>query len=456
MKVLLLNPPAHGRGYSREGRCQSEADAWLTPFPPTTFASIGGSVRERHGLRMLDCIGSGMTLKECLREAEAYGPEYVVANTSTPTIRSDLDALKAVKEATGARTIIYGEYATVFHEEILGGHPCVDYVVRSEPETPVMRILDGEPRSQGVSMRGWDGGLWNEPDLDRLPFPAYDLLPEYRFPLTGERWMFVRSGRGCPHRCIYCVMPYLGGRPRFHSAQYMVGQLKWLSRSLGISVWMLWDELATLDAQRMRSLCDGLVSHGLSLDCRWYCTTRVDRFNPDLAARMHEAGCRMVSFGIESGSQAVLDKTGKGISLSQSKSAVEAARKAGLRTIGHFIIGLPGETEETARKTVEFAKTLGLTFAQFYTATPFPASEFYGMALRNGWFKGDWDSVHQGGAALSYPGFPAERIMHWRRRAYREFYLRPRPLIEAAGMLSWRGAFSLPFNALKFIAWASR
>jgi len=457
MRVLLLNPPAPEVKYNRDGRCQSEANAWLDTFPPATFASIGGSVREKHDLKLIDCIGASITTSECLKEARDFNPDYTILSTSTPTIDFDLQIAKSIKEQTNTKIIIYGEYVTVFSDEILKKNPHVDFIIRSEPETPIMSILDGNYKVAGVSMRGWNGGLWNEPDLDKLPYPAYDLMPGYRFPLTGEKWMFVRSGRGCPYTCIYCVMPRLGGgKPRYHSPEYMIKQLRWLANDLDIKLWMFWDEIATYDRERMLKICEGIMAAGLHSKCKWFCTTRVDRFDEKLASKMYEAGCRMVSFGIESGSQDILDRNKKGIRLEHSRNAVSAARKAGMRTIGHMIIGLPGENDDTVRETIEFSKRLKLSFAQFYAATPFPASEFYVMALKNKWFQGDWDKVQQGDVSISYPNFSKERMEYWRRKAYREFYLRPFAICEGFKMMSFRGMTRMPGYLVNFLSWMGK
>ena len=282
-RVLLLNPPAKLR-FSRDGRCQSDEHAWLDTFPPTTLASIAGSVREKHEAMLLDCIGSRLSFEECISKAAAFKPDFTVVNTSTPTIASDMLAAKAVKEKTGSKLIAYGAHITACFGEVLGDFPFLDFAVLGEPETPVMRILSGKTKVKGVATRNFNNGIWQEPELDKLPFPAYDLLPIYRYPLTGEKWAFIRSGRGCPFSCSYCVMPFMSGRKlRYHSPGYMIRQMQWLARDLGIRRFMFWDELATFDRERMLSLCGMMAKEGLNKECRWFCTTRVDCFDDGLA-----------------------------------------------------------------------------------------------------------------------------------------------------------------------------
>lgn len=458
MKVIVLNPPAHGVRFSRDGRCQSEANTWLDTFPPTTLASIAGSVREKYPMRLIDSIGAKISFEDCMNDIQRYQPDYTVINTSTPTIRTDMETARIVKETTGSKIIMYGEHITARYRQLLEKYLQMDYAVIGDPETPIMRILEGNIKSQGVASLDWDGGLWHEPDLDILPFPAYDLLPDYYFPLTGEKWMFVRSGRGCPYGCIYCVIPLLSNQtPRYHSAEYMIKQLKWLIEDLNIHLFMLWDELSTYDRKRMIEMCRLMIQQGLSKKCRWFCTTRVDKFDYEIGKIMKEAGCRMISFGVESGSQKVLNANKKGITLEQSGKAIKAARDNKIKTIGHFVLGLPGSNDKTEKQTSEFARKLKLDFVQFYIATPFPGSELYTLAKEKKWFTDEnWDIVEQGTATLSYPHFSAERIQYWKRRAYKEFYLRPQAMRSVLSMMSAKQLIKLPMYFFNFLDWMNK
>jgi len=455
MKVLILNPPANGKRFSKDGRCQSEENAWLDVFPPTTLASIAGSLRNNHVIKLLDCIGSRISSKDCIKIIKNFNPEFTVINSSTPTIFSDMKMAKSIKVISKSKVIVYGEHVTFNYKSILRKYPQVDYIVIGEPETPIINILNKKTKSKGVAFRGWYGGIWREPDLDNLPFPAYDLLPDYRFPLTGEKWMFVRSGRGCPFQCMFCVVSKLyGRRVRYHSPEYMINQFKWLVNDLNINLWMLWDDIATFDKNRMKKICELIIKNKLNKKVKWFCTTRVDYFDEELANVMKKAGCKMITFGFESGSQKILDKIGKKISLEQSKKAVEIAKRFDIKVTGHFIIGLPGSNVQTENETIDFAKKIGIDFAQFYVLTPFIGSDFYKLSKRNHWLlDSDWSRIEQGTANLSYPGFSCDEIADIRRKAYMSFYLdikRLRPLLELS---SFRQLFVMPKNIYNFLKW---
>jgi len=458
MRIAVLNPPTNGLRFSRDGRCQSEENTWLDTFPPTTLASIAGVLRRKYKIKLIDCIGDKISYEKCIRMVKKFKPEFTVINTSTPTIRNDLEVAKIVKEGTNSKIIMYGEHITSNYKKILKNFHQIDYAILGEPETPIINILNSNSKVRGVATEKFDGGIWQEPNLDALPFPAYDFLPVYKYPLTGEKWMFIRNGRGCPYGCIYCVMPLMSSRKiRYHSVDYMIRQIKWLVYDLKINLFMLWDELATFDKERMLNFCRKMVDEGLHEKCKWFCTTRVDHFDEDLAKNMKRAGCRMISFGIESGSQKVLDQNKKGITLDQILNAVNVAKKYGLRTIGHFIIGLPGSSPETAKATIKLAKRLKLNFAQFYIATPFPGSEFYKECLKNKWFvNNNWNHIEQGTVTISYPNFSVKQIKKWKDKAYISFYFRPYAIYSVLTSISMKKIFELPKYVIKFFGWMKK
>jgi len=236
----------------------------------------------------------------------------------------------------------------------------------------------------------------------------------------------------------------------------MIRQFKWLLE-IGIKVWMLWDEIATADRKRMENICELMIKEGISKKCKWFCTTRVDRFDYDIAKKMREAGCRMISFGIESGNQNVLNFNRKGITLEQARNAVKAARDNRLKTIGHLILGLPGSDEKALEQTARFARELKLNFAQFYVATPFPGSDFYTLAKKKKWFiSKDWSKVEQGSVTISYPNLSNKRIEYWRRKAYRDFYLRPFAVYSLLSMMSAKQLLKLPLYFFRFRSWMKK
>jgi radical SAM superfamily enzyme YgiQ (UPF0313 family) len=453
MKVLVLNPPAF-KAFTRDWRCQSDEDTWLSAFPPVMLAGIAGAVRKKYDVKLIDAIGSRLSFDECGRMAKDYNPDFIVINTSMPTIEGDMRMAAEVKKTTNSRIIVYGEFVTSAYKEVLKKYYFIDYVVRGEAETPIMNILKGKARNSGIASRSYNGGIWQEPELDKLTMPAYDLLPPYYYPLKGKRWMFIRSGRGCPYNCLFCVVPKLSGRKlRYHSVDYMIRQIRFINNR-GIYYFMLWDDIATYDKKRMLDFCIEMKRTGLYKKNKWACTTRVDRLDEALAKNMKEAGCFIISLGIESASQKVLNLNRKGIKVEDSTRAVNAARKYGIKAIGHFIIGLPGDNKKTINETISFAKKLKLSFAQFYTVATYRGSELYEKAQKEGWLKEKgYAKIDQARANVSYSQLSDLEIEQFRRKAYLRFYLRPRAIYSLSSSISLVVLLKMPLLIKKFFKW---
>lgn len=452
-KVLCVNPPPGEKigKLSRDGRCQSEEGTWSVTFPPATLASVAGHIRSRgHQVKLIDCIGSNLGWNKLRSEVVSFQPDVTIINTVTPTIRSDLYVSRIVKEIDPlCLTAAYGTMPSSLPFEVKRMEPSLDFCIMGDAEAPALEIVEkGELFD----------GFWIEEDLDKLGMPAYELLPNYYFPLTQERWMFVIDGKGCPYNCIYCVEPKMSGRKaRYKSLERVIQEVKFVVENMNVPLFMFWDELFTLNRDRTLKLCELLILEGLHKKCRWMITTRADRADLELFKAMRGAGCWMIAFGIESANQEVLDRVRKEITVEQCRAAVEAAKRAGLKTVAHFIIGLPGSSIETERQTINFAKRLGLDFAQFYTCTAFPGAELYELALKNKWLSvSDWEGIEQGTANISYPDFPAKEIQRLRRKAYREFYLRPKFFFNYVRCISLKALICMIPRVWKFIRWARK
>ncbi|MCL5959703.1 MAG: radical SAM protein, partial [Chloroflexi bacterium] len=273
-------------------------------------------------------------------------------------------------------------------------------------------------------------------DLDELPYPAWHLinLDNYRLPFSNRRFLLISPARGCPFKCLYCVnKPYHGSNLRVRTVDSVVDEIEWLVQRHGIDEFLFWTESFTLDNDLATGVCEEIVRRGLRVS--WVCNSRVDQVTPGLLRKMRQAGCWMVGYGIETGSQKVLDAIMKGTTLEQARLAVQWAKDAGLQVTAHCVLGFPGETARTMRNTIDFAVGLDVDFAQFYCVVPLPGSPLYGIAKHRGWLNStDWTLYEQTYSLLSTDTLTPEEVMTWRQRAYRRFYLRPRALAKTA----WR------------------
>jgi radical SAM superfamily enzyme YgiQ (UPF0313 family) len=223
---------------------------------------------------------------------------------------------------------------------------------------------------------------------------------------------------------------------RLHSPERIMQEL-WLLHDLGIHNIHMYADLFTVSRDQVMELCELIVREELKI--RWTCNSRVDYVDQAMLALMGRAGCWLISWGIESGNEAILRRAHKGADPKKAHQALAWARQAGIRNWGYFIIGLPGETVATIRQTIDLAKDLPLDIALFHVAAPYPGTPFFFEVVRNGWFKEGtrWEEVDMDkGTVLDYENLSAEDLLYWQRRAFREWAFRPGPLATYLKMLA--------------------
>lgn len=520
--ILLFNPPAPGgRGYTREGRCTQEAGVWGTQWPPLTLATASALLgREGHRVAVRDYPASGLGLPSLAADLRALRPDLAIWSTGTPTLPFDLAVARVVREnAPWAVTAVIGTHVTARPDEAFA-EAALDVVVRGEPEGIIRELVrclaagpkriaasaagssggHGECRTadadfagiRGISWRGADGNtIRHNPDArtlepEAIPAPDWDGLDlnAYRLPLKGRRFLMVAPARGCPYRCTFCTAPlYYGNRLRRRPVARVVDEIAANLSRYGIREFFIWADTFTADRGYVRDLCRALLERALPIS--WTCNSRVDTIDEETLRLMKQAGLWMISFGLESGNDRILAAAEKGTTVAQSRAAVEMASRLGIRTAGHFMFGLPGETEETMAETLALALSLPLDIAQFYAATPFPGTALYDDALEKGWLKhgggnaaadltgetappvaapasvpkaapGRWEGESGAGdaspgfaqtpfvpcsqsrAVMELPGLSAARVNAFRRHAYRRFYLRPAAALRVLSMLEWK------------------
>ena len=437
MRVLLLNPPAaDGVRQVREGRCMQRAGAWTAVWTPISLATCAAVLRRRgHQVRLRDCIVEDLDFDRLAHIIAAFRPNLVVFNAVTPAIISDLSTARLAKSLDPSiLCAAIGIHGTALPQETLELEPALDVAVRGEPEMTVAELAEGGDLSAvaGVSWRA-DGAFTHNPDrpflqdLDELPFPAWDLIQTdlYRMPFSGERFLLLGTGRGCPYQCAFCAdRTYYGNRLRLRSPASVADEIERNTRDFGIRDFLFWSESFTLSRRFAAAVAVEIIRR--EMDIRWVCNSRVDHVDRELLELFRRAGCWMIGYGVESGVQRILDSVRKGATVEQARAAVAASHAAGLQVTGHCVLGFPGETRADILQTIRFARELDLDFAQFYCAVPFPGSQLYDEARSAGWIvSNDWSRFEQNFSVLTTPLLTAQEVMELRRAAYRRFYLRP-------------------------------
>lgn len=380
-------------------------------------------------------------------------PEWVVLDSTTPSIDSDIECARMCKEAhPDCRVIFVGPHASALPEQTLReADGAVDVVAIGEYDYTVRDVvLAGGALSTVPGICHLQGGKPERTarrrpieDLDALPFPAWHHLDLLRYFDGGKLhpYIDVIGGRGCPNGCTFCLWPQVmhGHRFRFRSPDNIVDELE---RDIALCPQVLRggefffeDDTFTVDRQRAIALCDEVLSRGLKIT--FSVNARVDSADLGMFRAMKRAGCRELLVGFESGSQRVLDGVNKGITVEQSRRFMELARRAGLDVHGCFVVGLPGETARTMEQTIDFALSLGLHTVQFSGAVPFPGTRYYRQCEREGWLRAtswsDWLSEgEQSGGVVDYPGLSPQQIDRAVDRGLKRFYFRPAYMIRFA------------------------
>ena len=474
--VLLVNPPSPDgaiwiRSQHRVGRRSRENMIW----PQVSLAQLAAMVHPRHSVEIVDAIATRMTWPEFEKLLRDRRPRFYLTQLTGPTLTNDMYGVFLAK-SLGAGTIAFGTHVTPMPRETMKPFPALDFILRGEPEYTFRELVEtlgtGEGEAAGrTDLSGILGLVWRRgeevvvnpdrpfiPDLDDLPMPMHHLLPleKYRVPMFRGPYSFVVTSRGCPAGCRFCIKQVsYQSSVRVRSAESVHQEIRELHR-LGVRNVHMYADLFTVSREQVVRLCELLIREGPKI--RWTCNSRVDFVDEEVLRLMGRAGCWFISWGIESANREILRRVRKGIDPGKVQRALRWARAAGIKNWGYFIIGLPGETEETIRETIDFAKRLPLDLALFHIAAPHPGTPFFFEVMENGWFRPGtcWEEVDMDrSTVLDYPTLKAEELERWQKRAFREWAIRPGPAMTYLQMLATPGALRSALEVgIRHLAWA--
>lgn len=495
--VMLVNPPTPDgaiwiRSQHRVGRRSRENMIW----PQVSLAQMAAILMPEYTIEIVDCVAARMGWEEFTKILEEKRPKYYITQVTAPTLRNDMYGAFLAK-SLGAKTMAFGTHVTPMTIETMRPFPVLDFVLRGEPEMTLRELIDrlegkspsnpkvakmlaetskpqvrkvgtqtvadafpvagaasdDEPYASilGLAWRKEDEVIINPdrpfiPDLDDLPIPRHELLPldKQRMPMIKGPFTFIVTSRGCPAGCKYCIkhVSYQNS-VRVRSAENIVAEIEYLNR-LGIYNIHMYADLFTVNRQHVMDMCNLIIEKGIKIT--WTCNSRVDYVDEELLAKMGQAGCWLISWGIESANEMILKRARKGYKKEQAYKALQWAHNAGIKNWGYFIIGLPGETEESIKETMVYSRQLPLDIALFHIAAPYPGTPFFYEVVENNWFRPGtkWEEVDMDqSTVLDYGNLTAEQLEYWQKRATREWSLRPGPMLTfAKGLNTWEGAKS--------------
>lgn len=435
-KALLVAPPT-GR-YIREERCQTPLDGLFTvALRPPIDLLMAAAVMEECGVEAIvrdypALEGNWDNLQQDLAQ---FQPDALVLSVTTPTLAADARAATLAKALNSAAvTIAKGAHFLHADVNVLHAYPMLDVVLRGEYEETLADLCRGKDwltipglmaRHQGCAFD--TGARPAVADLDKLPLPARHLIDNrlYRRPDLNTPQTTVLVSRGCPYRCSFCLAPQISGNTvRLRSPENILVELQTCINQFGLRDFLFRSDLFTSNRDWVLRLCDLIIHHDLKI--RWCCNSRADTLQGDVLRRMKQAGCWLVAFGLESGSDTLLRDMHKGMSKEQARFAINLCKSEKVKSSVYFLIGLPGETEETFAETVAFAQFLGPDFVEFFYAYPFEGTAFYDEAVRDGLLAARTYPTR----GYNLPSLPTRalaltRLEQMRREAIRQYYLRP-------------------------------
>jgi anaerobic magnesium-protoporphyrin IX monomethyl ester cyclase len=377
MRIVLINPPGWQKGSINLG-----------------LSYLGAKLlADKHEVRIFDVNASEMTSEAIAEKVKKLAPQVIGFSIKTATVRPAIMISAAIKKIyQEAVHVAGGPHITLMYEEFLKESPDFEYAFLGEADNSFPEFINQLKNSSELSqipglVYKKDGKLVVTErklveELDELPFPDHDIIDtfvseDFRYPLI--------TSRGCPYLCIYCCVGIVSSRKwRARSVENIISELQYAKEHYGIKTFEILDDNFTLKLDRAKELCRALIKKKLKL--AWYCHNgiRADKLDLELTKLMKKAGCTSVALGIESGDEKVFNSIKKGEKLSDIVAGVKLIQKAGMRVVGYFIIGLPGDTALTTNNTIKFIKGLNLDNYMFGVLTPYPGTEAYDLVKKDG------------------------------------------------------------------------
>lgn len=454
MKIVMLNPPYFPM-YSRASRSPAVTKSSTLYYPFFLAYATGVLEDEGFDVTFIDAPAQGLNRLQTIEIISQLKPDLIVCETSTPSIENDMEVARAIKESITCFIVAVGTHVTAMADDVIKEYPYLDAIARREYEYTVRDLAlkiksDGIKAKlddiEGLSFRQNEQVVHNPDrphieDLDKIPFVSRvyrdhlrPFLSAYFYGANQHPVVSILSGRGCPHRCAYCVYPQTmtGHQYRLRSVENVVDELEFIKNELPeVREVFIEDDTLTVNKERVEAISLEIIRRNLKIT--WSTNSRADA-GYETMSLMHKAGCRLLCVGFESSSQDVLDKLQKHISRERYMNFRKDAAHAGLLLHGCFMYGNEGETYETMCETLELAKSLNCDTSQFYPIMVYPGTRAYDDYKKRGYITAkhysDWltpEGLHN--CVVSLPNISKEELVEFCDMSRREFYLRPKYIV---------------------------
>lgn len=449
MKVYCLNAPFH-RNYSSHQRSPAVTKSRTLYYP--IWLAYAAGLLETHGfdVKLVDGPGEDIEFGTSIDRAREFKPDLCIVATTTPSIHNDIAAAAALKEATGAFTILVGTHTSAAPLETLRDAPTVDAVTTKEYDWTVLELAERIAGGGDLDLGSIEGLVWRngdevvsnperpfQKDISELPHVArvykrhlFGHWKRYFYAITRSPVVTIVTGRGCPYKCSYCLFPQTltGHNYRRRSVEAVVDEFKYIEREFpGVREVFVEDDTLTVDKKRCRRLAEEMIRRRVKV--RWTANARCD-VDYETLALMRRAGLRLLCVGVESSDQEILDNVQKDIQVGQIERFFDDTKRADVLVHGCFMVGNPGETQGSLDRTLDFAKRLNPDTAQFFPLMVYPGTRAYEWADDEGLLEtrdfSRWltpEGLHR--SVVERPDLPSEELRRFCDRARREYYLRP-------------------------------
>ncbi len=460
MKIILINP------ISTVAKKDMVFRRFLTPLPPQGIAYVGAML-EKNGneVILIDQHGAHLDNKEVINRICKESPQIVGFSCLTPVMGNVKILVDELRKLNKEVLIVLGNiHPTIFADEILK-EGIADAIIRGEGEHTMLELVSALKYGKdlkyvnGISFRE-NGTIFHNPDvepignLDELPYPAWHLLDlgYYKeIPLASlynTITLPLQASRGCPFNCIFCAQEKIYKKPRYRQVKNVVDEIAYMNETLRATAFGFNDAYFPFSKKHGFEFCDELIKRGLNKKIKWGTELRVDMVDFELLKKMKEAGAHLIMYGFEVGNQRVLHSIGKNATIGQAIKAMKDTKRAGILTLGLFMLGLPGETKIECEETIRLAKLLDCDFVKFNITVPYPGSilfeRYKDLMLTKlnepekftSWY--DWSSFKPDLVFMPL-GLSSKELVYLQRKAMFEFYMRPKVILKHL----FRGTISL-------------
>jgi radical SAM superfamily enzyme YgiQ (UPF0313 family) len=435
VQVLLINPPWQRNTEDTRARFKV-----ISCLPSLGLGYLAACLeKEGFEVKVLDLNVEKVNLKDLAKHLSSleFNPGFIGITSAATTIYTAIEIAGVCKEVFPAsKMILGGVQPTVMPGPVISSDP-VDFVVRGEGEQSFLELVRGEDPSsiKGLSYKDGEEIVHNPErghisDLDELPFPAYHLFPmkKYHPPDAVYRRLpaiNLITSRGCPFRCTYCATQTIWpGKLRMRSIENVMEELKILTRHYGIREISFSDDTLPAVRSRIVELCEGILKN--KIDITWSCNAIVKFVDENVLRLMKRAGCHHICYGVESADTEILKNIKKNIKLEDAERTIRLTKKAGIACRASFMLGNPGETEESMMKTLKFTFRTNPDFALFNITTPYPGTPIYEWAKENGYLLSEDFSLYTGSKCLmDLPTVSPSTVEEFALYAWKSFYGRP-------------------------------